>query len=180
MQIDKLRFLFFPCSWQRYDSVKRMYVFQDKYVGRKLDADGFHSALRQFLFNGRRHRTDLIPDIVRMLEQLRTVVSEQDSYRFFSSSLLMVYEGDDDETSPDEGHVDIWPNGLHPSPCSLEHSPEDLTTARKRVDIRMIDFAHTTHQGFVNDPVRYQGPDKGYILGLSTLIDAFNRMADEQ
>ena len=140
--------------------------------------DGFHTTLRQFLFNGRRYRMDLVPDIVKMLKQLRRVISEQDSYRFFSSSLLMVYEGNDDETL-DEDCASVCPNGLHSQSCSLDLSPEDLSATRKRVDIRMIDFAHTTHQGFVNDPVHYQGPDKGYILGLNTLIDVFNTMVAE-
>ena len=176
--MDELYVLFCYCAPQRYDSAKRVFVFQDKYVGRKLDVDGFHTTLRHYLFNGRRHRTDLVPDIVKMLEQLKRVIFEQNSYRFFSSSLLMVYEGNEDEIA-DKNHASVWPNGLHSPSCSLELSPEDLSVMRKRVDIRMIDFAHTTHQGFVNDPVHYQGPDKGYILGLNTLIDAFSRMLAE-
>lgn len=162
-----------------YDSCKGVFIFQDKYVGRKLDVQGFHATLRQYLFNGSRHRMDLVPDIVKTLKHLRRVVSEQDSYRFFSSSLLVVYEGRDD--GPATVDVPQLQHNGHASPscCSSELDSLDLTEMRKRIDVRMIDFAHTTHRGYVDDPVRYQGPDEGYVLGLTTLIDAFERMIQE-
>lgn len=46
------------------------------------------------------------------------------------------------------------------------------------VDIRMIDFANLTHSGFVNDPIVYDGPDEGYILGLTTLVRIFESLLE--
>ena len=54
------------------------------------------------------------------------------------------------------------------------------TTKRTLVDIRMIDFAHATHAKYKHDPVKYSGPDKGYVTGLNTLISAFQSMEKER
>ncbi|KAL8566794.1 hypothetical protein ACOMHN_005745 [Nucella lapillus] len=70
------------------------------------------------------------------------------------------------------------------SPCQNERearAQEEAEKARRRmceccadlVDIRMVDFANTTHAGLSEDAVVYQGPDQGCLLGLGTLIDTF-------
>ena len=53
-----------------------------------------------------------------------------------------------------------------------------LEDARQLVDVRMIDFAHATHSMCVRDPIKYSGPDEGYILGLNTLISAFRTLGN--
>ena len=45
------------------------------------------------------------------------------------------------------------------------------TTTMPRAVVRMIDFAHSTFTGFMNDPVLHSGPDKGYLKGLDTIAD---------
>jgi len=37
------------------------------------------------------------------------------------------------------------------------------------VDVRIIDFAHSTHKG-LDDPVIYSGPDHGFLFGLENMI----------
>lgn len=64
-----------------------------------------------------------------------------EGFRFFSSSLLVAFDGKTKTTNID-----------------LSDS----------IDIRMIDFEHSTFNGFLNDK-RYSGPDKGYLLGLNSL-----------
>ena len=66
-------------------------------------------------------------------------------------------------------------NQVHCSPCRLKVL--DLEEARRSVDLRMIDFAHSTHKGY-SDTVQYVGPDEGYAIGLSSLIDCFERMIE--
>ena len=34
----------------------------------------------------------------------------------------------------------------------------------------MIDFAHSTFEGFLNDAPAYEGADDGVLLGLSSLL----------
>lgn len=43
------------------------------------------------------------------------------------------------------------------------HDHEPLT------DVRIIDFAHSTHLG-MEDKVVYSGPDTGFLFGLNNMI----------
>lgn len=36
------------------------------------------------------------------------------------------------------------------------------------VDVRLIDFAHSTHKG-LQDSVEHEGPDQGFLFGLENL-----------
>uniref|UniRef100_A0A0M3IKS5 Kinase n=1 Tax=Ascaris lumbricoides TaxID=6252 RepID=A0A0M3IKS5_ASCLU len=44
-----------------------------------------------------------------------------------------------------------------------------------RVEICLVDFAHSTCQG-MDDEVQYSGPDDGILLGIRTLINIFGRV----
>jgi len=116
-------------------------------------------ALKEFVHDGTSYRIDIIPIIITNLKELREMVSRQHSYRFYSSSLLILYDGD--KTTP-------------------THSVTGADTAPK-VLVRMIDFAHTTcsRDGYQSDPIQYSGPDEGYVLGLTSLISAFQSHLDQ-
>lgn len=86
-----LRTLCFP--FQVYQADTGQYIFHNKYVGRALTEKGVVEELCQYLHNGCRLRTDLIEQIVHKLEDLHDMLSHQDSFRFYSSSLLVMYEG---------------------------------------------------------------------------------------
>lgn len=45
------------------------------------------------------------------------------------------------------------------------------------VDVRMIDFEHSTYPGFLDDPT-HEGLDHGYLLGLTSLIRLFSDIRD--
>lgn len=124
------------------------YLCLNKYYGRGLSAEGFRQSLYQYLHNGDRLRVDLFEPILSKLQRLISVLEMQASYRFYSSSLLIIYDGIDRPRSAD--------------PLSQEPPPN--------VDVRMIDFAHSTFKGFRDDPKVHDGPDKGYVLGLRSLI----------
>ena len=181
---------------QMYNTSKDEFTYRDKYQGRQLDVNGFHTALKDFLYDGTSYRTDILPQLVKTLRELREVIKSLSSYRFFSSSLMIIYDGqktsggevgvvsspegcagpqDADTKSLPSSWVTrgLWPNRASKSPW---HTRPELLIFRQKVDVRLIDFAHTTHAGFVHDPVRYEGPDEGYITGLTTLISAFENM----
>lgn len=69
------------------------YLCRNKYYGRGLSIDGFREALYQFLHNGKGLRQDLFEPILNKLRSLKAVLEKQASYRFYSSSLLIIYEG---------------------------------------------------------------------------------------
>lgn len=63
--------------------------------------DGFKEGISQFLHSGRRLRTDAILPLVEKLDDLKTTLSTLDTYRFYTSSLLLSYEGLDPELHGD-------------------------------------------------------------------------------
>lgn len=81
------------CGMQIYQAHLDQYSKRDKYWGRELDEKGFKQALHDFFYNGYRLRAHIIRKIIQRLLQLRRVIEKQSSFRFYSCSLLIVYEG---------------------------------------------------------------------------------------
>lgn len=140
------------------------FLCKDKYYGRKLSPEGFRQALRQFLCNGNHLRTDVLEPIILQLKALLSVIRKQSSYRFYSSSLLIIYDGLEhkENTAPLDNHLQ---GHFQKTNCTTTHG-----TNHARVDVRMIDFAHTTFKGSKCNHTTYDGPDHGYIFGLENLI----------
>lgn len=113
------------------------YFFRDKYHGRKLQVEDLRPNLADFFDNGRGLRIDVIRRCLEYLKVLQARLEEQTAFKFYSSSLLLVYDGSDE---------DINSNAY----------------------IRMIDFAHTELSHGEND--------RGYALGVSTLIDLMSSL----
>ena len=111
------------------------------------------------MYDGKEYQFDVVEVLVTRLKKLLGVIRQLNTYRFFSSSLLLVYEGNKEarRTMREEGNC---------------HEIKSF------VDIRMIDFANLTHSGFVSDPVRYDGPDEGYMYGLTSLVSMFESLND--
>lgn len=167
------------CGMQVYQSGS--FVCRDKYYGRRLDDRGLRHCLQQFFHDGYQVRTDLVALVTQRMLALRRAIERQNSFRFYSSSLLVIYEGrasgkgqrrrrrhhsgatagaspesdDDDDESEDDEDDSEQASRVSPPP---------------RVDVRMIDFAHTTHEGYEGDTTRHRGPDAGYLLGLDNLV----------
>ncbi|XP_036024340.1 inositol hexakisphosphate kinase 3 [Onychomys torridus] len=140
------------CGMQVYQTEKKSFLCKDKYYGRKLSEEGFKQALSQFLHDGTRLRTELLEPILGRLQALLTVIRSQSSYRFYSSSLLIIYDGQEPPQN---------------TPETTQGSPSGDPA---KVDVRMIDFAHTTYKGSWNEHITHEGPDPGYIFGLENLI----------
>ncbi|XP_049294357.1 uncharacterized protein LOC125769613 [Anopheles funestus] len=88
------------CGMQVYQANLDHYMKRDKYWGRELTEDGFKGALHNFFHNGYRLRVKVIAKVLGKLEQLRRVIEKQSSYRFYSCSLLIVYEGFEEMPTP--------------------------------------------------------------------------------
>ncbi|KAI1279563.1 Inositol hexakisphosphate kinase 3 [Halotydeus destructor] len=107
------------CGMQVYQADIGIYLWKDKYWGRKLDEDGLKGALRQFFFNGNSLRTFAIDAVLKKLKAMRESVEQQTSFRFYSTSLLIAYEGcvgrrssrtsniDEDPSEDDSSSVDL-------------------------------------------------------------------------
>ncbi|XP_058460428.1 uncharacterized protein LOC131436024 isoform X2 [Malaya genurostris] len=81
------------CGMQVYQADIDHYMKKDKYWGRELNEEGFKGALHNFFHNGYKLRVKIIAKVLDKLEQLKRVIEKQSSYRFYSCSLLIVYEG---------------------------------------------------------------------------------------
>ncbi|XP_017148807.2 uncharacterized protein LOC108159760 isoform X2 [Drosophila miranda] len=99
------------CGMQTYQADLEQYVKRDKYWGRELKEDGFKKALHDFFYNGFRLRIRVIRKILQRLLQMRRVIEKQSSYRFYSCSLLIVYEGFEENPMayPPSISLDEWP-----------------------------------------------------------------------
>lgn len=144
---------------QVYQEDSDKYVCVNKYYGRSLGVDGFKQTLHQFLHNGFVLRKDLLDPIIQKLKDLHRHIQSHDTYRFYSSSLLIMYDSSSQDDHPGKG--------LGNDKAGPGSNP---------VDVRMIDFAHSTHSGFQNDTTVHSGPDQGYLYGLKNLIDVFTDM----
>lgn len=82
---------------QVYQATSDSFWSQDKYFGRRLDADGLRRALVQFFASGGPRRCHIIEAIVERLKLLRKAVEHQDTFRFYSRCWA-VLTGHPDET----------------------------------------------------------------------------------
>lgn len=149
--------------------------------GRKLSEQGFEEALRMFFDNGEIFRCELICCFIQKLKAVLDVM-EKDlcSYRFYNSSLLLVYEGEGARYSR-IGKMDCFmnPSDNH---STLDGSLEQCTCecTSEQMDIRMIDFAHVSRDDSHADKSSCDTcPDKGYIFGLKSLIRILRKIQED-
>ncbi|XP_008103209.1 inositol hexakisphosphate kinase 1 [Anolis carolinensis] len=170
------------CGMQVYQLDTGHYLCRNKYYGRGLSIEGFRSALYQYLHNGVELRNDLFEPILSKLRSLKAVLERQASYRFYSSSLLIIYDGKDarSETNMESRpEVRLKQVDLSPPENLQDASSTESSTTQPKVDVRMIDFAHSTFKGFRDDPTVHDGPDRGYVFGLESLTNIIGQMRDE-
>ncbi|KAM6126534.1 inositol hexakisphosphate kinase 1 isoform 3-T4 [Phoenicopterus ruber ruber] len=171
------------CGMQVYQLDTGHYLCRNKYYGRGLSIEGFRNALYQYLHNGIELRKDLFEPVLAKLRSLKAVLERQASYRFYSSSLLIIYDGKDSRAGMlVERRPEMRLKRVDSSlPESLQDggSTEPGSSAQPKVDVRMIDFAHSTFKGFRDDPTVHDGPDMGYVFGLESLINIMEQMREE-
>ncbi|KAJ3603374.1 hypothetical protein NHX12_031116 [Muraenolepis orangiensis] len=200
------------CGMQVYHPDSGQLIFMNKYHGRKLTLAGFKEALFQFFHNGRRLRHELLSPVLRRLRDMQATLEACESYRFFSSSLLINYdgdpqrgraarprhhhhhrggeEGDEDEPSDEEEEEEGGAFGFPSSSSSSSSSsvagggsagvpsPSANLAGGSRVDVHMIDFAHTTCRHYGEDSVLHEGQDSGFIFGLQNLITLISQLEE--
>ncbi|VDP02838.1 unnamed protein product [Soboliphyme baturini] len=128
-----------------YDEVSGKYNCYGKYLGRRLTVDGFKQVIKSYFHNGVQFHSVLIDSLIPKLQTLSKILFCCNGFRFFSSSLLVIYDGD-----------------------RYNNEVADI-------DIRMIDFEHSTFPGFKDDP-SYDGPDTGYLKGIESLISVMRQI----
>ncbi|XP_015254523.1 PREDICTED: inositol hexakisphosphate kinase 2-like [Cyprinodon variegatus] len=206
------------CGMQVYHSDSGQLIFMNKYHGRKLTLAGFKEALFQFFHSGHRLRQELLSPVLSRLREMQAALESCESYRFYSSSLLIIYDGaqhrkhtrrrtkdglsedeeededeeveaepkmDEDVDEEEEGSEEAGAFGFPHSPAPSSDSSSSGSSTNSQplselcspvVDVRMIDFAHTTCRHYGEDSVVHEGKDSGYIFGLQNLITIISEL----
>ncbi|KAJ4514913.1 inositol polyphosphate kinase kcs1 [Exophiala dermatitidis] len=169
------------CGMQTFNRKTQKVTYEDKYYGRDLKAGReFREALTRFLYDGvsydsvARH----IPTILHKLSKLESMVRRLPGYRFYASSLLMLYDAEPDKSREAE---EAARNGI------------DIAQLKKKegkkwpppIEIKIVDFANCI-TGEDELPPNAQAPpahphdvDRGYLRGLRTLKAYFARILSD-
>lgn len=139
-----------------YNKEEKGYHCKNKYYGQQLTEEGFKETLLHFLHNGHGLRLDIADLIISRLDELSSIISKLDSVRFFTSSLLILYDGFDPcgtnqvdnkaerkREASDASRLNRWsdPQGEGPSLPQDKWSPKDSCTSSLKV----------THAAYINE-----------------------------
>lgn len=228
------------CGMQVWDNTLQEFRSQNKYRGREVKTDEFTETLASFLWDGERLLAEHIPSMIAKLHRLAWILSKLPGFRFYGCSLLFIYDGDREvqdqylQSMCGGGAAGAASGGLDTrSGRSREHDaeppvrrsrsadPKDASSAarkeacenmyrRAEVNIRVVDFAHTTTgkdfappiaeedvdslgKGYQADtdpetglprarypPKHKSQPDIGFIFGLKSICDSLKSIYDDE
>ncbi|KAK6362212.1 hypothetical protein TWF730_005908 [Orbilia blumenaviensis] len=141
------------CGMQVWNEDKQAYHFEDKYKGRDIKAGSeFQAALARFLYSPENIKR-CIPVILKKLVELEEIIKGLPGYRFYASSLLMLYDaGEKGKGAEIDMRIVDFAN------CVTD---EELPSETKC------------------PPKERNGVDKGYLRGLRALRVYFTRIWKE-
>ena len=160
------------CGMQVWNAQSKSYLFEDKYFGRSLQAGlEFQDALTRFLYDGMSYASVSrhIPVIVKKLKKLEQMIGALPGYRFYASSLLMLYDGFSENEAPAGAGSESDLDG------AKTHHLEDRYSTKSTIDLKIVDFANcvTAEHQFRDTvpcpPHDPNGVDQGYLRGLRSL-----------
>ncbi|KAI8936411.1 hypothetical protein NX059_006819 [Plenodomus lindquistii] len=178
------------CGMQIWNVKTQSYVFEDKYYGRDLKAGKeFQDALKRFFWDGTGYKaaTRHIPVILEKISQLERMIRQLPGYRFYASSLLMLYDRGDGEPK-DKDKDAPRPPGSENNPTSPEPPPTPAASSSSKpssypeIKLKIVDFANcvTAEDALPDDlpcpPQNPDGVDRGYLRGLRSLRLYFQRI----
>ena len=147
--------------------------------------------MTQYLHNGERMVVEVVPPIVQRLKELRLELQLQNTFRFHASSVLIIYESVSElsnaessskcRSKEDSDKGSAVPNTVANSSCqgSVDgvnpHSENDFQGSKPyHCSVHMIDFAHSTFEGFLEDKTVYHGPDNDCLYAIDNLVTVLN------
>ncbi|KAI8340944.1 hypothetical protein BC941DRAFT_418628 [Chlamydoabsidia padenii] len=132
---------------QVYDKAKQHFFFEDKYKGRSLTPHTFRDSLVRYFDNGEGCHILHLPTLIRKLALIHRIIQSMDSFRFYASSLLIIYDAEQRQRRIDVRLIDF-------AKSVTKHE-------------------WMAHQHEFTYPPEEDGPDQGYLLGVQSLIACF-------
>lgn len=163
------------CGSQRYSASTNSFQKLDKYIGRKCDEAGLRDLLRNFFTTSGYLRRDVLVQVMQQVGDLKRRLAKLDQYRFYSSSLLIVYDGLPSYNS----RLDSYDSDGDDNSMDSDKFFSGSSSKHQLARIKMIDFANVTFPGFLNDTTVHSGPDAGCILGLGNLMNIIDELISE-
>ncbi|EUC33417.1 hypothetical protein COCCADRAFT_36786 [Bipolaris zeicola 26-R-13] len=180
------------CGMQIWNVKTQSYIFEDKYFGRDLKAGKeFQDALKRFFWDGTGYKaaTRHIPVILEKISQLERMIKNLPGYRFYASSLLMLYDrGDSDSKEKDGSTTQLNGNSATKNEEAATGSSGPGNTSppkaekHSEIKLKIVDFANcvTAEDPLPDDlpcpPENPNGIDRGYLRGLRSLRLYFQRI----
>jgi inositol-hexakisphosphate 5-kinase len=177
------------CGMQTFNVRKQQPAYEDKYFGRDLKAGReFREALTRFLYDGVSYLsvTKRIPTILDKLGKLESMVRRLPGYRFYASSLLMLYDAEPEKSQRANNEVVKGKNrGKKNDDDDDGEREKDKGKERKwppPIELKIVDFANCVTG---EDPLPPNAPcppfhpgtvDRGYLRGLRTLKVYFQQI----
>jgi len=168
------------CGMQTYNVKKQEPAYEDKYFGRDVKAGReFRDALTRFLYDGisyssvSRH----IPTILNKIAKLENMVRRLPGYRFYASSLLMLYDAE-----PQKSQKAIDEAQKLKSEGNEGGRPRKDNKWPPPIEMKIVDFANCVAgedeipAGAPCPPHHPNDIDRGYLKGLRTLRMYFLRI----
>ncbi|KIX08606.1 uncharacterized protein Z518_03262 [Rhinocladiella mackenziei CBS 650.93] len=169
------------CGMQTFDARTQKVSYEDKYYGRDLKAGReFREALTRFLYDGVSYASVArhIPPILHKLSKLESMVRRLPGYRFYASSLLMLYDAEPHKSREAE---EAARNGID----IAQQKRKEGKKWPPPIELKIVDFANCI-TGEDPLPPNTQAPpthphdvDRGYLRGLRTLKAYFERILSD-
>jgi inositol-hexakisphosphate kinase len=173
------------CGMQTFDVKKQQPAYEDKYFGRDLKAGPeFREALTRFLYDGVSYLsvTKRIPTILDKLGKLESMVRRLPGYRFYASSLLMLYDAEPEKSQRANNEAVKGKNRGKKNDGEKEKDKDKEEKWPPPIELKIVDFANCVTG---EDPLPPNAPcppfhpgtvDRGYLRGLRTLKMYFQQI----
>jgi len=180
------------CGSQRFSVASDNFEILDKYVGRNADESELRRLLEKFFTHKRLLRKDVINNVLGEICRMKKSLLDLEEYRFYSSSLLIIYEGLHQEDKYEQQFLCELENSLDCENFELEVLGRDSrdrrhsTKYRKEeaqgcnVKMKIIDFANISVPTAGSDQAMHEGPDRGFLLGLTNLYVMLESLLEEE
>lgn len=170
------------CGMQIFNTKTQSVVFKDKYFGRDLKAGReFQNALKNFFFDGYGYSAALkhIPTILEKISNLEAMIRQLPGYRFYASSLLMLYD-----SAAGDAASRVESSYMAENKKNNRKLAEELKK-KAEIKLKIVDFANCVTAEDPAPPEASCPPhepddiDRGYLRGLRSLRLYFQRILKE-